>query len=223
MLKKKIPHKKINNILKQNYEFTTDLIQKATEVGCMIQYSSSASVYGPTDHFTEDGPLLPQSPYAWSKFLVDRWVNSHFFASPVQGFRYFNVYGKGEEHKGDMMSPVSKFTKQAKETGIIKIFKGSENYLRDFICVKDVCAIHEIMLEHRVKGIFNVGTGEATSFKTIAELIATKYNATIEEIDMPIEKRQQYQEFTKANLNSLRKHTDYKFMQPKTWINQTKG
>jgi len=121
------------------------------------------------------------------------------------------------------MSPVSKFTKQAKETGIIKIFKGSENYLRDFICVKDVCAIHEIMLEHRVKGIFNVGTGEATSFKTIAELIATKYNATIEEIDMPIEIRQQYQEFTRANLNSLRKHTDYKFMQPKTWINQTKG
>ena len=213
----------VEQILKQNYEFTIDLIQKATEVGCMIQYSSSASVYGPTDHFTEDGPLLPQSPYAWSKFLVDRWVSSHFFASPVQGFRYFNVYGKGEEHKGDMMSPVSKFTKQAKETGIIKIFKGSENYLRDFICVKDVCAIHEIMLEHRVKGIFNVGTGEATSFKTIAELIATKYNANIEEIDMPIEIRQQYQEFTKANLNSLRKHTDYKFMQPKTWINQTKG
>ena len=104
----------------------------------------------------------------------------------MQGLRYFNVYGKGEEHKGDMMSPVSKFTKQAKETGTIKIFKGSENYLRDFVSVRDVCAIHEIMLEHKVKGIFNVGTGNPISFKTIAELIATKYNATIEEIDMPI-------------------------------------
>ena len=85
-------------------------------MGTSMQYSSTANLYGNTKNFNENAPLLPESPYGWSKYLVDRFVQSYMkdFKINIQGFRYFNVYGNGEDHKGDQMSPVSKFTKQAK-------------------------------------------------------------------------------------------------------------
>ena len=76
----------------------------------------------------------------------------------VQGFRYFNVYGPNENHKGNQASPIHKFTEQAK-TGKIKLFENSENYKRDFVCVSDICEVHEKMLDINEKGVYNIGTG----------------------------------------------------------------
>ena len=66
--------------------------------------------------------------------MFDRFVKQHLddFKVIVQGFRYFNVYGPYEDHKGNQASPYTKFTKQAQEDKIIKVFEGSENYKRDF-------------------------------------------------------------------------------------------
>ena len=128
----------VEKILKQNYEWTMKLIEICDMMGTTLQYSSSASVYGPgNDGFREDSECFPQNPYAWSKYLIDRWINeySNDFKINIQGFRYFNVYGNYEEHKGNQASPVTKFTKQAKEDGVITLFENSENYLRDFISV----------------------------------------------------------------------------------------
>ena len=132
------------------------LLQACDTMGTNFQYASSARVYGPTTHFTEDGPLLPQSPYAWSKYLLDRFVNQHIndFNVIVQGFRYFNVYGAYETHKGNQASPYTKFTKQAKEDKIITVFENSEDYKRDFVCVDDVCNVHEKMFSVDKSGIW---------------------------------------------------------------------
>ena len=99
----------------QNTDFTMKLIELCDMMGTSMQYSSTANLYGNTKNFNENAPLLPESPYGWSKYLVDRFVQSYMkdFKINIQGFRYFNVYGNGEDHKGDQMSPVSKFTKQA--------------------------------------------------------------------------------------------------------------
>jgi len=97
----------VEQIMANNFENSMRLLQACDTMGTNFQYASSASVYGPTTHFTEDGPLLPQSPYAWSKYLFDRFVKQHIndFNVIVQGFRYFNVYGPYEDHKGNQASP----------------------------------------------------------------------------------------------------------------------
>ena len=215
----------VEKVMKQNYEFTMKLIEICDMMGTSLQFASSASVYGPgLDGFSETSKCLPQSPYAWSKYLIDRWIADFKddFKISIQGFRYFNVYGNFEDHKGDQASPITKFTKQAKETGEILLFEHSENYLRDFISVQDVCLIHEKMLEVDQSGIFNVGTGVPRSFKSIAEVIAKKYNAKIVEIPMPEKLRGQYQEYTCADMKKLLSHIDHSFIRPEDWIHESK-
>ena len=136
----------------------------------------------------------------------------------VQGFRYFNVYGQFEDHKGDQASPITKFFKQAK-TGTITLFENSDNYKRDFIYVGDCCNIHRYMLTTTEAGIFNIGTGVATSFQTIAELVAKRFNANIKYIPMPEALKGQYQEYTCADIKKLSNIVNINFTTPKEFIN----
>ena len=197
----------VEKVFSQNVEFTLTLASLCRQFNVNLQYSSSASVYGLNSNFSEDAPKSPQSPYAWSKFTIDRYMEHIFFKKTqniiVQGFRYFNVYGPYEDHKGDQSSPYHKFEKQAKETGIIKIFEGSENFERDFIHVDTVCKIHKVMLDKQASGIFNVGMGETKSFYDVAKEIADKHNARIEYIPMPENIRKQYQTYTCADVTKL--------------------
>lgn len=215
----------VEKVLKQNYEFTMNLIQICDQLGVNIQLASSASVYGPgLDGFREDSKCLPKSPYAWSKYLIDRFLTeagiyNKEFNVLIQSFRYFNVYGPGEEHKGNQASPIYKFTQQAKNEGIINLFENSGNYDRDFIFVGDVCKIQEKMLHQDTSGIFNIGTGQTESFLTIAQSIAKKYDASVKVVPMPENLRGQYQEHTCADLTNLNKHVKIEFTKVGDYIN----
>ncbi len=133
--------------------------------------------------------------------MFDCWLTTQRY--PYVGFRYFNVYGLGEDKKGDQASPVSKFIKQAKENGEIKLFKNSDKYKRDFISVEDVCEAHLRMFNKEISGVFNVGTGKTASFKEIAEAVKNKFNCKIKEIPMPKKLVGQYQKTTKADNKKL--------------------
>jgi ADP-L-glycero-D-manno-heptose 6-epimerase len=114
------------------------------------------------------------------------------------------VYGPHEEHKGNQASPYHKFTEQAKTTGNIKLFEGSDTFLRDFVPVEHVVDIHKKFLNIKESGIWNVGTGIARSFKDIATEIADKHKATITYIPMPANLKLQYQAYTKADITKLK-------------------
>lgn len=196
----------VEKVYHQNVDFTLTLSLLCKQYDVNLQYSSSASVYGLGTDFREDAPKSPQSPYAWSKFIIDRYMEHTQFSSNsivVQGLRYFNVYGPHEDHKGDQASPYHKFEKQALETGVIKIFEGSENFLRDFVHVDVVCKVHKALLTKQVSGIFNVGMGDTKSFLDVAEEIASKHDAKIEYIPMPENIRRQYQTYTCADVTKL--------------------
>lgn len=197
----------VDKVMRQNHDFSCVMLMACQVAGVNLQYSSSASVYGPTLNFNEDAPVSPQSPYAWSKYLFDRHVKiNRFDKIIVQGFRYFNVYGPHEDHKGDQASPYYKFEKQAKETGVIKLFEGSENFKRDFVPVETVVDVHEKFFNVKESGVWNVGTGKPRSFTEVANEIAKKYDAKIEYIPMPENIAKQYQAYTCADLTNLRKH-----------------
>jgi ADP-L-glycero-D-manno-heptose 6-epimerase len=193
--------KDIEKILKQNYDFTIDLYERCKRFGVNFQFASSASLYGFNNKFSENDPLDPRTPYAWSKYLCERYIQNRMGGSITHIFRYFNVYGpEGEEHKGSQASPYMQFTKQAKETGVIKLFENSENYRRDFIHVSEIVSYHLMFLNSKQSGIFNLGTGSTKSFQEIAEKIAEKYNAKIEYIPMPEILKSSYQKYTCADM-----------------------
>jgi len=197
----------VEKIIDQNYDFSRWLLNKCQDEGVNFQYSSSASVYGLGTDFKESAPANPLSPYAWSKLLFDRYVVGFEkqWTIKVQGFRYFNVHGPYEDHKGDQASPHHKFTKQAEITGVIKLFEGSENYKRDFVPVETVVDIHKKFFNVKESGIWNVGTGNPQSFKSVAETIAESTGARIEYIPMPDRLTNQYQKYTCADLTKLNK------------------
>ena len=182
----------LNTIHALNIDFTEWLFKQAIKYQIPIKYASSASVYG-----NQKDIINPLNYYALSKVVMDYWVQDHINDFKlVQGFRYFNVYGPGEDHKKDQASPISKFTKQIKETGKLKLFEGSSNFLRDFICVDDIVEI--VLKNKKPSGIYDLGTSKPVSFQEVAELVANKYKGVIEYIPFPKKLKGKYQNYTCA-------------------------
>lgn len=201
----------VEKVMERNYDFSKWLVEECWRFRVHFQYASSASVYGLGTKFSEDAPVDPKSPYAWSKYLFERYVTKHVkkWDMPVQGFRYFNVYGQGEDHKGDQSSPFHKFRKQAEEKGVIEVFEGSHDFYRDFVPVEKVVEVHRKFFGIKESGVWNVGTGKARSMLSVAEEIAAKTDATIKYIPMPANVAKQYQAYTCADLTKLKATIPY--------------
>ena len=200
----------IEKIMEQNYDFSVKLLNECISNNVNFQYSSSASVYGlRKSNFTEDAKVDPRNPYAWTKYLFERYAsNTDHSNIVVQGFRYFNVYGPGEDNKKDMASPFHKFNKQFLETGKIKLFDNSHKYYRDFVPVDQVCKTHMDFFTVKESGIWNVGTGNPKSFLDVALSIAPI--TAIEYITMPDILKDNYQEYTCADVTKINKTLKFK-------------
>lgn len=194
----------VEKVMHQNYDYSIWLLNLCNSMNIHFQWSSSASIYGLGTDFKESAKPDPRTPYAWSKYLFERYISNKNWKIPVQGFRYFNVYGdKWEDHKGDQASPYHKFKKQALETGVIKVFENSQEYLRDFIHVDIIIDTQLRFLNKSISGVWNIGTGIPKSFLTVAQEVADKYNAKIEFIPMPDNLKMSYQKYTCADLTKL--------------------
>jgi len=190
-----------------NVWFTIELFEKAIEHEIDVKFASSASVYG-----NQQGIINPLNYYAITKLQMDYYIQDHMTEfSSIQSFRYFNVYGDGEEHKGDQASPVHKFTKQIKETGKLKLFEGSDKFLRDFIWVGDI--VETVLNNDKPSGIYDLGTSNPISFQEVGELIAHKYNGRIEYIPFPKHLKGKYQTYTCA-----KKEWNNKFISIKEYL-----
>jgi ADP-L-glycero-D-manno-heptose 6-epimerase len=184
-----------DRLYKYNISYSIRLFEKAIEFKIPVKYASSASVYGNSG---DEYLIEPLNLYALSKATVDFWVQQNIDRfSNIVGYRFYNVYGK-KELKGNQSSPIYSFTKQAKTTGVIKIFDMSNEYCtayRDFVWVQDCISC---MFSHRVSGIYDVGSSMSRSFEYIADLVAKKYNAEIRMIPFPSYLRGKYQWDTHA-------------------------
>jgi len=202
-----------------NYKYSQKLALFSLENNIQFIYASSAATYGDGSiGFSDDEALLPKlkplNPYGFFKHLFDLWLYYNGFLNKVVGLKYFNVFGEREFHKGEMRSVVLKAYEQIKKEENVKLFKSyNPNYkdgeqLRDFIYVKDAVEVTLFFLENpQIKGIFNVGTGKARSFKDLVLAIFSALNIppNIEYIEMPEYLRKQYQYFTQADITKLRK------------------
>jgi ADP-L-glycero-D-manno-heptose 6-epimerase len=216
-------------MMENNYRYSLDLLDWCEERAVPFIYASSASVYGSGRVFSETREHeAPLNVYGYSKFLFDQVVRRRLpaAASQVAGFRYFNVYGPREAHKGRMASVAFHFFNQYRATGKVRLFEGSDGFgpgeqVRDFVSVEDVVAVNLFFLDHpAARGVFNVGTGRAATFNDVARatvnairkargeremsLAELKDAGAIEYVPFPEQLVGKYQSYTQADISRLR-------------------
>lgn len=182
-------------------------------------YASSAATYGLGEHGYSDDhqvvdKLKPLNPYGESKNEFDQWVLSQTTTPAFwAGFKFFNVYGPNEYHKGRMASVIFHAYHQIKTTGMVKLFRSHHpdykdgEQLRDFIFVKDVADVLFYMMRRgEASGLYNLGTGNARTFLDLARATfrAMDIPENIVFIDTPEDIRDKYQYFTEAKMDKLR-------------------
>ena len=213
-----------NKLVEANIHYSQDLWSWCAENDVPFFYASSAATYGDGSAGYDDASidnLRPLNAYGYSKHFFDQWVlkQTPENAPPAwAGFKFFNVYGPNEYHKERMASVAYHTFNQFNQTGKMQLFKGTKagikdgEQLRDFVYVKDAAAIvaHFLTQAYSKKptpnGIYNIGTGQARSFKDLATAVMTSLGKTpnIEYIDMPQDLQGKYQYFTEAPMAKIR-------------------
>jgi ADP-L-glycero-D-manno-heptose 6-epimerase len=198
-----------------NFAFSKELLEYSLSRRIPLLYASSAAVYGDGQAGFREHPDCesPLNVYGYSKLLFDRYVRRHLPAadSQVVGFRYFNVYGPGEAHKGAMASVAFHVHNQIAAGGDARLFEGSDGYgpgeqRRDFVYVDDVVDVNLWFWENpQVSGIFNVGTGASQTFNDVARAVIDWHGrGDIRYVPFPEHLRGRYQSYTEADLSALR-------------------
>lgn len=217
-------------MMENNYRYSSILLDWCLDQDVQFLYASSAATYGASSVFKEErqneGPL---NVYGYSKFLFDQIVRQRLAKAPssqIVGFRYFNVYGPREQHKGRMASVAFHNFHQYRAEGKVKLFAGSHGYadggqMRDFVYVEDVAKVNLFFLDHpEQSGIFNLGSGRAQSFNDVAvaavngcrrhnglepqALAELQQSGQVEYIAFPEALKGKYQAYTQADLGALR-------------------
>lgn len=217
-------------MMENNFRYSLGILDWCIDQGVQYLYASSAATYGGSSEFREERAFeAPLNVYGYSKFLFDQIVRQRLpkASSQIVGFRYFNVYGPRESHKGRMASVAFHHFNQFRAEHKVRLFEGCNGFAngeqkRDFVFVGDVAAVNLYFLDHpEESGIFNVGTGRAQSFNELAAANVNSCRALagepaqsldelvrlgfIEYIPFPEALRGKYQSFTQADLATLRK------------------
>lgn len=215
-----------NKLVADNIHYSQDLWAWCAEHEVPFFYASSAATYGAGEHGYDDtsiAGLRPLNGYGYSKHFFDQWVlkqiaDKHPAPPAWAGFKFFNVYGPNEYHKERMASVALHTFNQFSQTGTMKLFKGTKTgiddgmQLRDFVYVKDAASVLVHFLNASLtnkpapNGIYNIGTGQARSFKDLATTVMTSMGRAphITYIDMPQDLQGKYQYFTQAEMQKLR-------------------
>jgi ADP-L-glycero-D-manno-heptose 6-epimerase len=204
-------------LIRNNFEYTKTLAHFSLDGGRRFVYASSAATYGGLEAGLPETVALeslrPLNMYAYSKHLFDCYAQQTGMLPRITGLKYFNVFGPNEDHKGAMRSVAHKAFHQILETGHLSLFRSYRpefpdgGQRRDFMYVKDAIAATVFLAEHvNGDGLFNIGSGEATTWLALANAIfaAMGNEPRIEFIEMPEMLRDKYQYYTCANIGKLR-------------------
>jgi ADP-L-glycero-D-manno-heptose 6-epimerase len=241
-------------MMANNYTLSWHLFQACQKRGARLLYASSAATYGGSDTFREDpafeGPL---NVYGYSKLLFDQRMRRECGVNfertkagrthQVVGFRYFNVYGPREQHKGRMASVAFHQFNQFSAEGKVKLFGEYGGYpkggqMRDFVYIDDVVAVNLWFFDNPAQsGIFNLGSGRAQPFNDVASSVVNAMRrlrgesaltlddiaeqGLVEYVPFPDALRGKYQCYTQADLSALRATgCDHQFADVQTGVSR---
>lgn len=204
-------------LLENNYRFSVNLGTYALQNNHRFIYASSAATYGDgklgfLDDSSKIDELHPLNMYGYSKQLFDLWVKNQGVQDKLIGLKYFNVFGPNEAHKGRMASAIHHLFPIIKKTGKVQLFKSDDSTFahgeqkRDFIYVKDAARMTCAFLNHKANGIYNIGSGVASSWNQLAFAMfkAMNMEPNIDYIDMPTDLIGKYQNYTCADMQKTK-------------------
>ena len=199
----------VTKMLRYNFEHSRKWLEFGQLRGVPVIYASSSALYGMSRHcrVNDSACERPLNAYGYSKLLLDRWVQAHLeiLKSPIVGFRFFNVFGSGEEHKAHNASIPTRFFQFLKDQGRIELFEG--DIRRDYVHADDVARVLvEAWLSGQPSGVYNLGSGVVVSHRDIAERVLSVAQETrlhlelepIRVVPMPDALRGRFQFYTKA-------------------------
>lgn len=196
-------------IIFKNVEGFRNVLGFALKSKAHLIYASSASIYGNSLRPMKEGEgEKPLNLYGFSKLIIDNLVKKYLKDNLIIGLRYFNVYGPRELYKGKMASMIFQLYLQMKDGKRPRIFKYGEQK-RDQVYIKDVIEANLLAIEAKRSGIFNIGTGKATTFNEIIKNLKEILNNNLEPeyIDNPYPSF--YQNFTQADLSKSKEILNY--------------
>ncbi|MFT8700998.1 MAG: ADP-glyceromanno-heptose 6-epimerase [Acetobacter orientalis] len=216
-------------MMENNYQKSKILLEYCQKTGTRLLYASSAATYGASSIFKESALYeCPLNVYGYSKLLFDQIVRRSLpqMHTQIAGFRYFNVYGPHEQHKGSMASVAFHNYHQFVSNGQVKLFGEYGDYLpgqqmRDFLFIEDLVAAKLWFFDHpEQSGVFNLGTGKAQPFNDIAvtvvnsvrkknglsslSLVEMVEQDILHYVPFPQTLKGKYQCFTQADMELLR-------------------
>jgi len=199
----------VTRMLRYNFEHARKWIELGQLRGAPVIYASSSAVYGRSRLSRVNDPACeqPLNVYGYSKLLLDRWVQSHLetLTGQVVGFRFFNVFGPGENHKAHNSSIPTRFFQFLQDRGHIDLFEG--DIRRDYVHVDDVAHVLLQAWQSGLPcGVYNLGSGVAISHRDIADIVVSSVREAgrpmdadpIQVISMPNTLREKFQFYTKA-------------------------
>ncbi len=188
-------------MVERNVEGFRNVLHYAKAHRVPVVYASSGATYGQVDGvMRESQPPAPANVYGFPKVILDNLAREAAADGlAVSGVRYFNVYGPREAHKGKMASMVYQLYRQMQARERPRVFREGE-HRRDFVYVKDAVAGTLLAAAKSQPGVFNIGSGTATTFNEIIALLAAALGVSTqpEYIDNPYEEF--YQRHTEADL-----------------------
>ena len=193
------------------------LNQSRPENPIRVIFSSSASVYGDlgndSEPISEDIPLdTPKSFYGMHKIAADQLLKNYFsaFAVPSLIFRFFNVYGEGQDPNSPYSGVISIFSERAKKKLPLTIY-GDGSQTRDFISVHDIISACQKTLLLPISAydakIMNLGSGKKISILKLAESISKLYQDNQSFSFSPL--RSEDVRYSLANINRSKKLLDW--------------
>jgi|TARA_B110000008_G_scaffold279158_1_gene325174 ADP-L-glycero-D-manno-heptose 6-epimerase len=194
-------------IMETNVNSFYDILELSNKNNAVLVYASSAATYGNSASPQVIGKENPQNPYGFSKYMMDqiacRYANTHKHVLIV-GLRFFNVFGPRETYKEKTSSMILQLGHQILKNNPPKLFKNSENILRDFIYIEDVIQANILACETQKSGVYNVGTALPRSFKDVADVLLKEFNSSlsIEYFENPYS---DYQNHTQADISLTQK------------------
>lgn len=205
---------------KLNVQYSKDIWMYCAMEDIPLIYASSAATYGLGEHGFVDNhdivdSLKPLNPYGDSKNDFDKWALKELMTPPSwYGFKFFNVFGPNEYHKGRMASVVFHFYHQIINTGEVNLFKSHREdfedgeQTRDFIYINDLLEVLQYFQKNTDKvenGLYNLGTGKSRTYNDLAKAIfkALGKEPVINYIDTPEDIRDKYQYYTEADMTKV--------------------
>jgi ADP-L-glycero-D-manno-heptose 6-epimerase len=199
----------VTKMLRYNFDHARKWLELGQLRGVPVVYASSSALYGTSRLCLANDPACerPFNAYGHSKLLLDRWVKAHLesLKSPIIGFRFFNVFGPGEEHKAHNASIPTRFCQFLRDQGRIELYEG--DIRRDYVHADDVARILlQAWKSGQPSGVYNLGSGQAISHQEIAEKVVGVVrdaglrleSEPVRVVPMPDRLRAKFQFYTKA-------------------------